>query len=333
MHVFITGVAGFLGSHLADALLAAGHRVTGIDSLIGGDRANVPSGVRFVEADCNSLDVIRALMVGSDVVYHLAATPHEGLSVFSPHENAKNGYLACAAVFSAACSTSVKRVVYASSMARYGANVVPFTEDMEPRPQDPYAIGKAAGEQLLRTLCSTHDVEFAIAIPHSIVGPRQRFSDPYRNVASIFANMMLQDRHPFIYGDGLQKRCFSFIPDVVGPLVALGTEPQCAGEVINIGPDEEFITILDLAERIARIVGVKFAPVMMPDRPQEVRLATCSSNKARKLLGYKTTISLDGGLRQLVDWIREQGPKPFEYHLGLEIVNDNVPETWNRRLF
>lgn len=333
MRFFVTGVAGFLGSHLADALLTAGHEVVGIDNLVGGYRDNVPDGVQFAQVDCNDLSTVRGLMAGTDVVYHLAATPHEGLSVFSPHDNAKSGYLACAAVFSAACSTKVRRVVYTSSMARYGANDIPFNEDMDPRPQDPYGIGKVAGEQLLRSLCTTHGPEFVIAVPHSIVGTRQRFTDPYRNVASIFANIMLQGRQPFIYGDGLQKRCFSFIPDVVGPLVALGIDPQCVGQIVNIGPDEEFVTILDLARMVAIIVGVPFEPVMMPERPQEVRLATCSADKARKMLGYKTTVSLEDGLRELVEWIRERGPRPFEYHLGLEIVNDKTPETWSRRLF
>jgi hypothetical protein len=128
--IFITGVAGFLGSHLADAFLAQGHEVTGIDSLIGGYRDNVPEGVDFAQVDCNSLNAVRFLVEGSDVVYHTAATPHEGLSVFSPYDNAKNGYLACAAVFSAACAVKVKRIVYTTSMARYGTNAVIANADV-----------------------------------------------------------------------------------------------------------------------------------------------------------------------------------------------------------
>jgi UDP-glucose 4-epimerase len=331
--IFISGVAGFLGSHLADAMLTQGHAVVGIDNLIGGYRDNVPDGVQFVEVDCNSFESVRALMAGADVVYHTAATPHEGLSVFSPHENAKHGYLACASIFSAACAVKARRIVYMTSMARYGTNTVPFTEDMEPRPQDPYGIGKVAAEQLLRNLCSVHGVDFVIACPHNIYGPRQKYDDPFRNVASIFANMMLQGRQPFIYGDGQQKRCFSFVSDDIGPLRQMAFDPACSGQVINIGPDDEFVTISELAAIVADIVGMELHPVAMPDRPQEVRLANCSADKARRLLGYEARVPIRVGMHHLVDWIRRRGVRPFEYHLGIEIPSDRMPPTWRKRLF
>ena len=333
MKVFISGVAGFLGSHLADALLAAGHTVVGIDNLIGGYRDNVPEGVHFAQVDCNEFETVRALMAGAEVVFNTAATPHEGLSVFSPHENAKHGYLASAAIFSAACAVKARRIVHMTSMARYGTNSVPFTEDMETRPQDPYGIGKVAAEMLLRNLCGVHDVDFVIACPHNIYGPRQKYNDPFRNVASIFANMMLQGRQPFIYGDGTQMRCFSYIADDVGPLAQMATDPACSQQIINIGPDGEFVTIRQLAEKIATIVGLDFHPVAMAERPQEVRLANCSADKARRLLGYEAHVSLEDGLGQLVSWIRKRGPMPFEYHLGIEIPSDKMPTTWSKRLF
>jgi len=333
MKIFITGVAGFLGSHLADAFLAQGHEVTGIDSLIGGYRDNVPEGVDFAQVDCNSLNAVRFLMEGSDVVYHTAATPHEGLSVFSPYDNAKNGYLACAAVFSAACAVKVERIVYTTSMARYGTNAVPFHEEMEPRPQDPYGIGKVAAEQLLRNLCSVHGVDYVIACPHNIYGPRQKYDDPFRNVASIFANMMLQGRQPFIYGDGEQKRCFSYVSDDIGPLCQMAIDPACSGQVINIGPDGEFVTIRQLAATVADLIGFDLHPIAMPDRPQEVRLANCSADKARRLLSYTPIVPLRQGLSTMIAWIRDRGTRPFEYHLPIEIVSDRTPKTWARRLF
>ena len=124
MRVFISGVAGFLGSHLADALLARGDQVVGIDNLIGGDLKNVPTGVDFARIDCNELGAVKRAMRAAEVVYHCAATAHEGLSVFSPHENARHGYSASAAIFSAACATGVRRIVHCSSMARYGGETV-----------------------------------------------------------------------------------------------------------------------------------------------------------------------------------------------------------------
>ena len=336
MRVFITGCGGFLGSHLADAFLARGDQVVGCDSLVGGEVENVPHGVDFYVGDCNDFDKLKRAMRAVDVVYHCAATAHEGLSSFSPHENAQNGYAASAAVFSAACAVRAKRVVFTSSMARYGKGErpPPFTEDMVPMPEDPYAIGKHASEALLENLCETHGVEWSIAVPHSIIGPRQRFCDPYRNVASIFIHLMLQGRQPFIYDDGSQERCFSFVSDCVNPLVRMATEECVRSEVINIGPDEGVVTILELAERIATLMGFKLEPIFMPGRPREVKLAHCSANKARRLLGYETKIGLDEGLIQMIEWVRAKGPKPFLYRtLPIEIESPKLPETWGKRLF
>lgn len=331
--VFISGVAGFLGSHLAEELVARGHRVVGCDNLLGGYVDNVPAGVEFHRVDCNDVPALREITRGVDVVFHAAAAPYEGMSVFSPHVVTQHVVGASVGMFSAAIASGVRRIVYLSSMARYGANAVPFTEAMTPRPVDPYGIGKLCGEDILRNLCAVHGVEHVIAVPHNIIGARQKYDDPYRNVASIMANLMLQGRQPFIYGDGLQRRCFSAARDVVAPLARLGFDPDVAGEVFNVGPDEEFVTVREVAERLAAQIGFDLDPVYVPERPQEVRLATCSAEKARARLGYATRCSLDEGLADVVAYIRARGPRPFAYHLDLEIVNARTPETWAKRLF
>lgn len=332
--VFITGVAGFLGSHLADRLLERGHRVIGVDNLIGGYLDNVSPGVEFYQVDCNNNEAMVKAMRNVDVVYHCACTAYEGLSVFSPHLVTQNTYGNTMSVLSAAIANKVKRFIYCSSMARYGTqDRVPFTEDMTPKPQDPYGISKFAAELALRNLCETHGMEFVIAVPHNIIGPRQKYDDPYRNVASIMMNLMLQNRQPVIYGDGLQKRCFSFIQDVIDPLEKLMTAENVVGEVINVGPDEEFITIKQLAETIAKLLDFPLQPIHMSDRPREVKHATCSSDKARALLGYQTRYSLEKGLQEMIDYIRTRGVKPFHYHLPLEIITENIPRTWKDRLF
>ncbi|MBI2549270.1 NAD-dependent epimerase/dehydratase family protein [Candidatus Woesearchaeota archaeon] len=331
--IFITGVAGFLGSHLADTMIAKGHHVIGCDSLIGGYLDNVPSQVEFYQYDCNYLNSMKKIMKDVDIVYHCAATAYEGLSVFSPYLVTKNVYQCTASVVSAAVATNVKRFVLCSSMARYGENKVPFTEDMEPKPQDPYGIGKYASELLVRNVAQTHNMEYVIAVPHNIIGPRQKYDDPYRNVASIMINMMLQGRQPIIYGDGEQKRCFSFVQDCIQCLEKLAFEKNISGEIINIGPDEEVITINELAKIIAELLNFKLHPMYMPDRPQEVKLATCSANKARKLLGYQTKYALRQGLQEMIMYIKGRGPKPFKYHLDLEIVNERTPKTWKDRMF
>jgi UDP-glucose 4-epimerase len=218
-------------------------------------------------------------------------------------------------------------------MARYGALKPPFTEDQTPKPQDPYGIGKLAAEQILRNLCETHGVEYVIAVPHNIIGPRQKWDDPFRNVASIMINLMMQGRQPIIYGTGKQRRCFSFIDDCLYCLKEMAFRPNVVGEVINIGPDEETITIMELAERVANQLQFNLDPIHMAGRPQEVEHASCSSNKARKLLQYKTSVDLDTGIAKMIEAIRRRGTRDFKYHIDLEIVNEKTPRTWKDRLF
>jgi UDP-glucose 4-epimerase len=331
--VFITGVAGFLGSHLADRMLELGHDVVGCDSLIGGYLDNVNAEVEFYQYDCNFYNSMVKVTKNCEVVYHCAATAYEGLSVFSPFVVTKNIVTSSVSTITAAISNGAKRIVNCSSMARYGENVVPFREDMEPRPQDPYGIGKVASEQYLKNLCDVHGSEWVNAVPHNIIGPRQKYDDPYRNVASIMINMMLQNRQPIIYGDGTQKRCFSFIQDDIGLLEKLAFEAGISGETFNIGPDEEFVSINQLAETIANIIGFRLDPVYMKGRPQEVHLANCSADKVRRRFGYETKYSLRRGLEEMVEWIRLRGVKPFKYHLDLEIVSELTPKTWKDRMF
>ena len=294
---------------------------------------NVDERVQFHQYDCNYYNSMVKIIKGCDVVYHCAATAYEGLSVFSPFVVTKNIVTSSVSVFTAAIANKVKRIVNCSSMARYGENTVPFKEDMEPRPQDPYGIGKVASERFLMNLCEVHGVEWVNAVPHNIIGPRQKYDDPYRNVASIMINLMLQGRQPIIYGDGNQKRCFSFIQDDIGVLEQLAFEPGISGQTFNIGPDEEFVTINELAQTIADILGFGLDPIYMKGRPQEVYLANCSAEKIRRRFDYKTRFSLRQGLEQMVEWIDKRGPKPFKYHLDLEIVNELTPKTWKDRVF
>jgi UDP-glucose 4-epimerase len=333
MRIFITGVAGFLGSHLADAMLADGHYVVGIDNMIGGDLENVDPRIEFHQTDCGNFDTVRLLSRDCEIVYHCAATAYEGLSMFSPHFIVQNIATASTSVFSAAIANRAKRIVFCSSMARYGSLVTPFTEELEPKPQDPYGIAKLAAEQILRTLCEVHEVEFVIAVPHNIIGPRQKYDDPFRNVASIMINLMLQNRQPIIYGDGTQKRCFSFIDDCIYCLRQMAFLPNLSGHVINIGPDEEVVTVNYLAERIAKLIQFPLRPTYLPARPQEVADALCSSSKARALLNYRTTVALDEGLMRMIDFISHRGVRPFKYHIDLEIVNTKTPRPWVDKLF
>ncbi len=334
MHVLITGVAGFLGSHLADAFLAKGFRVSGIDNLIGGYRDNVPAGVQFFEADLSDLAAVTKAMEGVDLVYHTACTAYEGLSVFSPSLVSQNTFQISVNAMTAAIINKVRRFVHCSSMARYGAQpVYPFTEDMVCAPQDPYGIAKYGAELMLRNMAEVHGIELVVAVPHNIVGPRQKYDDPFRNVASIMINLMLQGRQPIIYGDGKQVRCFSDIRDDVDCLVEFALNDRAVGETFNIGPDEEPITIIELAEKISNQLQFNLNPTFMPGRPQEVKFATCSANTIRKFFDYKTHVTADESIAGMIEYIQRRGTRPFEYHLPIEIVSEKTPATWTKRLF
>jgi UDP-glucose 4-epimerase len=314
---------------------ALGWRVRGIDNMLGGDASNVPAGMLWGHDDCRNPDAYRDLIEGSDVVYHCAAAPYEGLSVFSPSVVFDHTLSSTVSLLVASINAGVRRFVFCSSMSRYGHQEAPFSEDMPTAPADPYAIAKVASEEIVRNLCSLHGLEWVIAVPHNIYGPGQRYWDPYRNVAGIMINRCLLGRPPVVYGDGSQRRCLSYIDDVTGPLLKLATE-DVAGEVFNVGPDgfEEDVRILDLANVIRYLTDrTDLEPLFLPARPGEVHTAHCSAEKARKLLGYRPRWELERGLDEYVKWIRERGPRPFDYHLPIEITNTplRAPSTWTER--
>src|SRR5277367_2055940 len=232
MRIFISGIAGFLGSYLAEHFLAEGHEVVGCDTLIGGELINVPPDAEFYQYDICRRNSMLKITKGCEVVFHAAATAYEGLSVFSPHLIAENIVTGSASLFSASIANGVRRIIFCSSMARYGTNEVPFKETYTPTPQDPYGIAKVAAENLLRNLCDIHGVEYVIAVPHNIIGPRQKYDDPYRNVASIMINLMLQNRQPIIYGDGTQQRCFSYVTDCLSCLEKMAFSQNVVGQII-----------------------------------------------------------------------------------------------------
>lgn len=333
MRIWITGIAGFLGSHLADALLADGHIVDGNDNLICGNPKNVPSKLSYTYTDCRNLDALKSFMAQfkPDVVVHCAATAHEGLSSFSPSFITRNIYEASVSTFSAAIASGVKRIVYMSSMSRYGRGYKycqpPFDEEMPTAPVDPYGIAKVASEETLRVLCETHGVKWSVAVPHNIIGVRQRSIDPYRNVAAIMINRCKLGKSPIIYGDGEQKRCFSPVSDCIPSLIKM-ISGVADGEIVNIGPDYGEITVLKLARMIMDLTDCDLPLIHMPKRPNEVRDAFCSSDKARDLLDYKPKQKLIDCLKEMVEFI---SPSEFIYDFPIEIEN-GCPETWAKRL-
>lgn len=359
MKIWITGLAGFLGSHLADALVAEGHEVWGNDNLICGNKNNIRHIIDFdkqyivgnipLNPDCCNYDDMYKILSAfkPDVLVHCAATAHEGLSSFSPSFITRNIYEASVATFSAAIAAGVKRIVFMSSMSRYGNGTsrmhihgngndttikvsrtsAPFIEEHFPSPVDPYAVAKVAAEDTLRILAGTHGVAYSILVPHNIIGTRQRYVDPFRNVASIMINRCLQGKAPIIYGDGMQMRCFSPIVDCI-PSIINAVNGAADGEIVNIGPDTGTITINHLAYKIIELTGFKSEPIYMPERPNEVKDAYCSSDKARRMLGYSPKQSIDDCLEEMVVACE---PKPFVYDFPIEIEK-GCPQVWLEKM-
>lgn len=344
MKIWITGIAGFLGSHLAEQLLKGGHEVYGNDSLICGDGNNIPAGVNHVGLDsqvgkrgidCCDFKLMSAVLssVKPDVLVHCAATAHEGFSPYSPHFICKNVYEASVSTFSAAIAAGVKRIVFMSTMARYGKQEPPFTEETPAKPVDPYGIAKVAAEDTLKMLCDLHGVKWSIMVPHNIIGTRQKYDDPYRNVVSIFMNRMLQGKSAIVYGDGEQTRCFSPIGDVL-PSIIKAVHGEADGEIINIGPDSDKnkMTIKELANRIGNFTGHNGEPEYYPERGCDAKHATCLSDKARKILGFEATYDVDSCFKEMIEDIKTKGTKPFDYFMPIEIPSEKCPRTWKERL-
>ena len=199
MKIFITGIAGFLGANLADYYLKKNFTVSGCDNLVGGTLDNIDQNkVKFFKADCENLEEMSKIIRDVDILVHAAAYPHEGLSSFSPYLICKSNYIGSISVFTAAIQNNVKRIVFCSSMARYGDVKTPFYEEQKVNPVDPYGVSKLAAENTLKILAKTHNFEYNIAVPHNIIGPKQKYDDPYRNVVSIMTSDLQKEDQLFM---------------------------------------------------------------------------------------------------------------------------------------
>ena len=329
--IFITGVAGFLASHIAKWALSKGHEVLGADNLSLGHKQNIPKGVKFYEYDLLNLEKNKKYIKDVEVVVHCAAYPYDNFSLFAPFKVIQNTFSVTASVLSAGIFNSVKRLVYCSSMSRYGNQTPPFTEDKEPKPLTPYAVAKVAGENLIKTMAQVHGFEYVIVIPHNIFGPQQVYNDPYRNAVSLIINQMLNNQSPLIYGDGSQTRAFTPIQDLIPLFEELLFGLAVKNQTLNIGPDEEVISLNNLVKLLNQIMGKNIKPKYKALRQQEVPFAFCSAKKSRDLIKYQKRISLKPALKKMLDHIQKKGPLAFCYHQEAEIKNEVFPESWKNQ--
>lgn len=333
MRIFITGISGLLGSTMARFLINQGHEVVGIDNMIGGVENNVPELATYIKGDVLDVELMKESMKDCEVVFHAAALPYEGLSVFSPMITATSIVSGTLATASAAIHNKIRLFINCSSMARYGNLTPPFTENMTPAPVDPYGLAKLNAEQHLKILNDLHGLNYLTVVPHNVIGIGQRYFDPFRNVVGIMISRCLQGKPIVIYGDGEQKRSFSNVLDCIKAIYRMmeSSRNDLCGQVYNIGPDHNEISIKQLAYKIGHYCEKYPSLQHYPDRPAEVKNAFCSSQKVRDEWNYNATITVDQTIKDMVNWIKPR-VREFEYHLPLEFTTDKTPKTWTEKL-
>ena len=325
----VTGAAGFIGSHVVDALLAQGHEVVALDDLSGGFADNVNSRATFVQGSVTDPACVAAVFGGRriDYVYHLAAYAAEGLSHFIRRFNYTNNVIGSMNLINAAVQHDCRCFVFTSSIAVYGAGQVPMTEEMAPEPEDPYGIAKYAVELDLRAAARMFGLNWIVFRPHNVYGERQNIADKYRNVLGIFMNQIMRGEPCTVFGDGLQKRAFTHVADVA-PVIARAVDlPKAQGQVFNLGADIPY-TVLDLAERIQAALGRRTGVKHLPAR-HEVVNAYSDHAKVQRMFDYRAQVDLDEGIRRMTTWARKVGPRPQTPFGAIEIER-NLPASWRR---
>jgi nucleoside-diphosphate-sugar epimerase len=306
----VTGGAGFIGSHLTEALVRRGDRVRVADSLITGKRANLAhlTGVEFLEGDLADLEFARAAVAGMDYVLHQAAIPSVPRSVKDPITSNRANVDATLATLVAARDAGVKRLVFAASSSAYGDTpTLPKHERMPTNPLSPYALQKVIGEEYLALFTRLYGLETVAIRYFNVFGPRQDPTSPYSGVISVFATALLERRPPTIFGDGEQTRDFTYVANVVDGVLRACAAPHASGEVINVATGGR-ISLNQLFDTMRLLVGADVKPVYQPARAGDVRDSQADITKARELLGFEPRVGLEDGLRQTIEWYRSVAP-------------------------
>lgn len=304
----VTGGAGFIGSHLVEALTAIGCQVTVLDNLTSGSLANLKhlaGKYDFYQEDIQDSKALLAAAEKCDVIFHLAAVVSVPQTVENPVETAAVNDMGSLLVFETARRQKVKRVVFSSSCAIYGDDPqLPKREDMSPKPMSPYAVQKLAAEYNASVFYDLYGIETVVLRYFNVYGPRQNPASPYSGVISIFMTKALLNEAAFIYGDGQQSRDFIYVQDVVNANLLAATAQSACGQVINIGSGRA-VRINDLWQAICAISGRNITPAYEPKRPGDISESLADIERARALLDFNCEVPLETGLKSTFEWYRK----------------------------
>ncbi len=325
----VTGAAGFIGQHVCRELLQKGHKVVAVDDLSGGFADNVPTEALFVRGSINDAPPINQLFQEHrfDYVFHLAAYAAEGLSHFIKTFNYTNNLLGSINLINAAVNLgSVKCFVFTSSIAVYGRNQLPMTEEAVPQPEDPYGIAKHAVEMDLKEAHEMFGLNYVIFRPHNVYGEGQNIGDPYRNVIGIFMNHILQNKAMTLFGDGKQTRAFSYISDVAPIIAECINRSKTFNQVFNVGADHPY-SVLELATTVAQAMGVT-PEIKFLEARNEVLHAYSAHDKIKAHFGdLVKNVPLDEGVRRMAQWVKKVGSRKGEPFRNIEVYK-NLPPSW-----
>ena len=306
MRVLITGVAGFLGSRLADWIIEhiPDAEVIGIDNLSGGYKENLHDLVEFFPVGILDDKVSEVFSTyRPDYVFHLAAFAAEGLSPFVRSHNYRNNLEATSKIVTECIKNDVTRLIFSSTMGVYGDNPTPFYESDQPNPIDPYGIAKYACELDIRVAGEHHGLDWCIIRPHNVYGVKQNIWDRYRNVLGIWMHQHINGLPMTIYGDGEQTRAFSYIDDCLEPLWKSSQESSCSKQIINLG-GTKYYSMNEANEIIRKVMGG--GTLSYKEKRYEVKNAYSSYQKSIDLLGYNDKTSLIDGLTTMWNWVKTQ---------------------------
>jgi nucleoside-diphosphate-sugar epimerase len=305
--VLLTGGAGFIGSHLAEALVNLGAQVTVLDDLSGGSTDNLASfsPVEFIQGSILDTALLAQLTKGKRFVFHLAALGSVPASVEKPRKYHDVNATGTLNVLEAARDAKIERVMYSASSSAYGNNPVPWTESMPVQPCSPYAATKQYGEGLLRSYSNSYGLDTAALRYFNIFGPRQNANSAYAAVIAAFAKAFLAGKQPTIFGDGAQSRDFTFVHNAVhANLLAARSPKPIQGEIINVGCGGQ-VSVNDLASMMANALGrPDLKPIHQPDRPGDLKHSFADLARARAILNYNPIVPFAPGLEVTLAWYK-----------------------------